>query len=236
MKIAFITGGTGKLGSRIALHLARTGYEVAISYNQSFEKVKQLENAFLNENRSLNYYKCDLSEPSNINALIKEFKKQFSKLDVLINCAGIFSKNEFSTTPFDDYEKIMNINLKSIFFISQKFSEMMTENSVIINFSSVGGIIPWKNRSLYHISKSGIIALTKSLALELAPKTRVVSIAPGYIDTETNDFNNEVMPLSKIPLKKYGNINNILLSVDFLINNDFITGITIPVDGGRFLT
>ncbi|MGB9664575.1 MAG: SDR family NAD(P)-dependent oxidoreductase, partial [Ignavibacteria bacterium] len=182
MKIAFVTGGTGKLGSRIALHLGKQDFEVVISYNKSFNKLQKLKEQFANENLKLSSFKCDFSSLSNIYQLFETFKSQYSKLDVLINCAGIFGKNDFFETKENDFDKFINLNLKSVYFLIQKFSEIMNENSVVINFSSVGGIIAWKDRSLYHISKAGVIALTRSLAVELAPKVRVVSIAPGFIE------------------------------------------------------
>jgi pteridine reductase len=233
MKIAFITGGTGKLGSEIALHLAKQNFEVAISYNQSIEKLNKLIEKFKEQGLKLTYFQCDFSNPSSVDELFNSFKKIYSSLDVLINCAGVFGKNILTETKPEEYDRFMNINLKSIYFLVQKFSEIMNENSVIINFSSVGGMIPWKNRSLYHISKAGVIALTRSLAIELAPKIRVVSIAPGFI--ETDQSNSEKMPISKIPLQRYGSVNHILQTIDFIIHNDYITGINIPVDGGRSL-
>lgn len=231
MKIALVTGGTGKLGSEIALHLAKQNFEVAISYNQSVEKLNKLIEKFNEQGFKLTYFQCDFSNPSSVYELCNSFKQVYSSLDVLINCAGIFGKNLFYETKLEDYDLFMNINLKSTYFLIQKISEIMNENSLIINFSSVGGMIPWRDRSLYHISKSGVIALTRSLAIELAPRIRVVSIAPGFI--ETDESNSEKMPISKIPLKRYGNINHILQTVDFLIQNDYVTGVNIPVDGGR---
>lgn len=233
MKIALVTGGTGKIGSGIALHLLKKQYYVVTTFNKSFEKAEQIKNLANNLSDRLTFIQCDLSRTKNIDKLFEQFTAKYSSLDLLINCAAIFSKNKFQNVTDDEFDFVMNLNLKSIYFLIQKFSDLMNENSVIINFSSVGGLIPWKERSLYHISKAGVIALTKSLALELAPKIRVVSIAPGFIESEIES--SEKMPLSKIPLQRFGKVENILETIDFIINNNFITGVTIPVDGGRFL-
>lgn len=233
MKIALVTGGTGKIGSEIVLHLVKQDYWVVATFKNSFDKVKEIKvNAGDFANR-LEFFQCDLSVISNIDNLFEHFRLKYASLDLLINCAGIFTKNVFDKITEQEFDNVMNINLKSVYFLIQKFSGFMKENSVVINFSSVGGIMPWKERSLYHISKAGVIALTRSLAVELAPKIRVVSIAPGYIDFNLDS--EEKMPLSKIPLQKYGKIKNIIDTIDFIIKNDYITGFTIPIDGGRTL-
>ncbi len=231
MKIALVTGGSGKIGSRIVLHLLSEGYKVITTFNKSIKRIDQIRNNNVINNKNLLCVKCDLTTKEDIEALINEFKNYYSSLDLLINCAGVFHKNEFTKISEAEFDYVMNLNLKSVYFLIQKFSELMNENSVVINFASVGGIIPWPNRSLYYISKAGVIALTRSLALELSPKIRIVSIAPGYIEIENTE--EKKMPISKIPLKKYGKIEHIIKTIDFIINNDYLTGITIPIDGGR---
>jgi 3-oxoacyl-[acyl-carrier protein] reductase len=233
MKRVLITGGTGKIGSEIALHLAEMQFNVSITFHKSKDKAEKLKDDLSRKKLSLTTFYCDLSSVKEIYKLYESFTKKFQILDVLINCAGIFSKDNFPFISEEEFDSYFNLNLKSIYFLIQRFSQIMSENSIIINFSSVGGILPWKSRSLYHVTKSGVISLTRSLALELAPKIRVVSIAPGFIETGKSET--EKMPLSKIPLQHYGKIENILQTIDFLITNDYITGITIPIDGGRSL-
>lgn len=233
MKVALVTGGTGKIGSEIVLHLINEGYKVITTFLKSSNKAQKIKNSINDSGDNLVFIQCDLSDMSNIQVLYEQFISKYKTLDLLINCAGIFPKNEFSKITEKEYDYVMNLNLKSVYFLVQKFSELMKDNSVVINLSSVGGLIPWRDRSLYHISKAGVIALTRSLALELAPKIRVVSIAPGFIEDESGI--GEKMPLSKIPLKKYGKSKNIIQTIDFIIKNDYITGLTIPVDGGRSL-
>lgn len=235
MKIALVTGGSGKIGSEIVLYLLKENYEVVATFKDSKEKVKEIGKKAGRLIERLNFFKSDLSNLKGIDKLLSEFTSKYSQLDLLINSAGIFVKNDFEITTEKEYDYVMNVNLKSNYFLAQKFSEIMTMNSIIINFSSVGGLIPWKGRSLYNLSKSGVIALTRSLALELAPKIRVVSIAPGYIEIESDKNEIEKMPISKIPLQRYGKIDNIIKTIDFIIKNNFITGIVIPVDGGRSL-
>lgn len=231
MKVALVTGGTGKIGSEIVLYLLKENYKVISTYNKSSKRVEQLKKTAGDLVHNLHFIQCDLSKISNLKNLFNRFSSKYSRLDLLINSAGVFPKNEFGKVSEREYDYVMNLHLKTVYFLIQKFSSLMGENSVIINFSSVGGLIPWKNRSLYHISKAGVIALTKSLAIELAPKIRVVSIAPGFIESEFDT--EEKMPISKIPLQRYGKIENIITTLKFILDNDYITGITIPIDGGR---
>lgn len=234
MKNALITGGTGKIGSQIVLHLRNQGYNLAILYNHSSSKVDILKTLFKESTLKAEFFQCDLSKYNEIDRAFNLIRNYFSSLDLLINCAGIFYKKEFYEVEEADWNDIININLKATYFMNQKFSKIMQQNSLIINFASVGGIKFWKGYSLYNISKAAVIALTKSLALELAPKIRVNAIAPGYI-VFNEDQSLRKMPLEKIPLKKYGTIEHVLKTIDFLIENNSITGVTIPLDGGRFL-
>lgn len=231
MKVVLVTGGTGKIGSAIVLYLLKENYKVISTYNKSSKRVEVVKKTAGDLVQNLHFIQCDLSKISNLKNLFNKFSSKYSGLDLLINCAGVFPKSEFNKVSEKEYDYVMNLHLKSVYFLIQKFSKLMSENSVIINFSSVGGLIPWKSRSLYHISKAGVIALTKSLAIELAPKIRVVSIAPGFIESEL--FTKEKMPIDKIPLKRYGTIENILTTIKYILNNDYLTGITISVDGGR---
>lgn len=233
MKRLLIVGGSGKIGSALALHFLNEGNKLILTYNKSFDKIEQIRKNLSYQNTFFSF-QWDLLNLSKINDLYNFVSSTFGQLDVLINCAGIFPKKDFKLVTEQEFDEVIAINLKASYFLIKTFFDLMSENSSIINFSSVGGIIPWKNRSLYYISKSSVIALTKSLALECAPKVRVNSIAPGYIEFD-DDYSVEKMPLSKIPLQRYGKIDHIIQSVEFLINNDYLTGITIPIDGGRSL-
>lgn len=233
MKRLLIVGGSGKIGSALSLHFIRSNYKLIVTYNKSLEKINELKKSVTN---SSNFYtfQWDVLNLERVDVLRSFVESRLGELDVLINCAGIFPKKDFKSITDREFDEVMSIHLKSSYFLIKTFFDLMTTNSTVINFSSIGGIIPWKNRSLYHISKSSVIALTKSLALECAPKVRVNSIAPGYIEFNENEAGDK-MPLSKIPLQRYGKIDHIIQTIEFLINNDYITGVTIPIDGGRLL-
>lgn len=234
MKTALISGGTGKLGNHISKFLAQNGYNLIIIYNASEEKKEKLAEEFQNFNVKFNFIKADLTKHKEIKFVFEIIRKEFGSLNVLINAAAIFNKKSIFEITEQDWNEVIDLNLKASFFLAKYSYELMGQGSVIINFSSVGGFIPWKDRSLYFISKNGINALTKTLALEFAPRVRVNAIAPGYIELENNQTQ-EMMPLDKIPLRKYGKIGNVIQTIDFILKNDILTGVVIPLDGGRVL-
>lgn len=234
MKTALISGGTGKLGNHISKFLAQNGYNLIIIYNASEEKKEKLAEELQNFNVKFNFIKADLTKHKEIKFVFEIIRKEFGSLNVLINAAAIFNKKSIFEITEQDWNEVIDLNLKASFFLAKYSYELMGQGSVIINFSSVGGFIPWKDRSLYFISKNGINALTKTLALEFAPRVRVNAIAPGYIELENNQIQ-EMMPLDKIPLRKYCKIGNVIQTIDFILKNDILTGVVIPLDGGRVL-
>ncbi|MCX8010718.1 MAG: SDR family oxidoreductase [Ignavibacteria bacterium] len=167
--------------------------------------------------------------------LVNSYKSSWKDIDLIINNAGVFPLSRFKEISESDWDKTFSINLKSVFFLCQKFSDIFNDGGNIINISSIGGLEIWKNRLLYNVSKSALITLTKSLARELAPRIRVNSIAPGILQLEEKDQNN-LISVEKIPLQKYGTQSNIIETIKFIINNDYLTGAIIPVDGGKILT
>ena len=177
----------------------------------------------------------------NVNALKRTIDKigtDFGKIDILINNAGIIRKIDFTKITEQIFNNFMDTNLKAALFASQfslKYLKKAKEPS-IVNIASLGGIQNWTNYIPYGISKAGIIKLTYLLAKRLAPKIRVNAVAPGTIIIKGEEAGTpEKTPVKKIPLKKYGNPDDIIEAVKFLINSPYITGQVIPVDGGRLL-
>ncbi len=234
MKNALITGGTGKIGFQIVLHLVRKGFNLAILYNKSVRRAEHLKSLLKDSRSRIKFFQCDLTNYDEIQKTFKSVRKFLRTINLIVNCAGIFEKKNFYKVSENDWNRLINVNFKAPYFINQKFSKILEENSLIINFASVGGLKYWKDYSLYNISKAGVISLTQSLAIELAPKVRVNAIAPGYIEMESH-FEKLKMPIEKIPLKKYCTIEDLLRVIDFLVENKSITGVVIPIDGGRLL-
>ena len=239
-KFAIVTGGASGLGKAISEFLLKNNLKVAILDINA----KALNN--IKNNKNLLKIKCDLTKENEISKAIKLIKNKFKEIDVLINNAGIlFSEPLINITSknkkhsLDSWRKIIDINLSAPFVISSYVVEQMVINrtkGLIINISSIcakGNA----GQSAYSAAKAGIDSLTSVWAKELGSfGIRCVSIAPGYINTiSTNTAIKKALITSlkkEIPLRKLGNAENVVHTVKFVIENDYINGKIIPVDGG----
>ncbi len=239
-KFAIVTGGASGLGKAISEFLLKNNLKVAI-LDINAKALNSIKN-----NKNLLKIKCDLTKESEISKAIKLIKDKFKEIDVLINNAGIlFSEPLINITSknkkhsLDSWRKIIDINLSAPFVISSYVVEQMVINrtkGLIINISSIcakGNA----GQSAYSAAKAGIDSLTSVWAKELGSfGIRCVSIAPGYINTtSTNTAIKKALIKSlkkEIPLRKLGNAENVVHAVKFVIENDYINGKIIPVDGG----
>ena len=237
-KTALITGSSRGIGRAIAILFARNNYNVVINYNKSEDKAKELYDMLTQEGLSVRMFKADVSKIEEANALVNYTIGQFENIDVLINNAGISENKLFTDVSDQDWTRMININLYSVFCVTQEVLPNMIHNKkgCIINMSSIWGQIGASCESHYSVSKAGIDAMTKSLAKELGPSNiRVNSIAPGIIDTEMNKhLSLEELEYIKeeIPLQRIGKVNDIEKCVEWLIEDDYITGQIISINGG----
>ena len=241
-KVALVTGGARRLGKDIALALAEKGFDIFISYNDSSKSVLEATlSKFKETGVNVNAVKCDLTQVQEIQKLFRAVKVKYKKLDLLVNNAAIFSRTEFSDTSERIFDKFIDTNLKSVFFCCQEAANIMMKSDVthshIINISSLGGFENWTGYIPYSVSKAGVIKLTKQLGKKLAPKILVNSIAPGtiIIDNDENENVNHEEVL-KYPMKRFAKSNDIISLLLYLaLENNYITGQTIVVDGGKNL-
>jgi len=241
-KVALVTGGARRLGKDIALSLAKSGFDIIISYNESNKStVEETLSDLRHTGVYVNAVKCDLTKIQEIQKLFRAVRIKYKKLDLLVNNAAIFSRTDFPETSEKVFDKFIDTNLKSVFFCCQEAASIMLKSDVslsrIVNISSLGGIENWTGYIPYSISKTGVIKLTKQLAKKLAPKILVNSIAPGTIIID-NDVNENVNPeeVLKYPMQRFANSKDITSLISFLaVENTYITGQTIIVDGGKSL-
>lgn len=238
MKNIIVTGASRGIGRCIAENLAREGHNVLLNYNKSEKSAKEVKANLTKEGINIEIFKADVSKKAEVKKLIKYAIDKFGKVDVLINNAGIAKVQMFQDIKEEDWNEVIDTNLKSAFYCIQEVLPHMVHEKEgnIINISSVWGMVGASCETLYAISKAGIDAMTKSLAKELGPSNiRVNSIAPGIINTEMNSKINELIKeeiKKDIPLGRIGEPTDIYRAVKWLIEDEFTTGQVISPNGG----
>lgn len=235
-KVAIITGSGQGIGLGIATALAKEGCNIVISdINQATSEQAAQEMEKLGV-KSL-AVKCDVSKKDEADNLIAKTMEKFGRLDILVNNAGIFPFVSFMEMKESDWDKVLNVNLKSIFLCSQAAVKVMKEGSKIVNISSIASFIGFEGLTHYCASKGGVNGMVRALALELAPKKiNVNAVAPGAIDTPgaASALEIQKQTITLIPWKRMGKPEDIANAVVFLASEkaDYITGQIIVVDGG----
>lgn len=241
-KNVFITGGSRGIGKAIAKKFAQNGYDVIVNYVSENTNLEELEKEFKNgqeEIRTL-FVKGDVTDVASCTEMVEQITKEFGKLDVVINNAGITKDGLLMRMKEEDFDKVLDINLKGTFHICKQVVPIMMKqkHGKIVNISSVVGIAGNAGQSNYAASKAGIIGFTKSLAKELASRNILANcVAPGFIRTDMTDVLADSVKeniLSGIPLKRMGTAEEVANLVYFLASdeNSYITGQVIPIDGG----
>lgn len=232
--VILITGASRGIGKEIAIKLANNGNRVIANYNKSEEQANILKQ----ENNNIEIYKADVSRREEVHKMVTDVIQKYGKIDVLINNAGISEEKMFIDVTDADWNRMINVNLYSVFCVTQEVLSSMVaqKNGCIINISSIWGLVGASCESIYSVSKAGIDAITKSLAKELGPSgIRVNSIAPGIIDTDMNkNLNQQEMDQIKenIPLEKIGKAIDIAKCVEWLVDDKYTTGQIISINGG----
>lgn len=239
-KVALVTGASRGIGREIALTLAKEGADVIINYNGSKERAEEVKNTIESAGGSASVYQCNVSDFEACEAMMKDLVKEFGHIDILVNNAGITKDNLIMKMKEEDFDAVLNINLKGTFNTIRHLSRQMLKqrSGKIINISSVSGILGNAGQANYAASKAGVIGLTKTMARELASRGITVNaVAPGFVDTEmTEVLSEEVKEAAcrQIPLGRFGKPSDIANMVAFLASEkaDYITGQVFSVDGG----
>ena len=239
-KTAIVTGATRGIGKGVALKLAEHGADVAFTYVSSSEKALALENELKAFGVKAKGYKSDASLMKDAEELIKNVLENFESIDVLVNNAGITKDNLLMRMSKEDFDRVLEVNLKSIFNMTKAVQRTMLKqrSGSIVNMTSVVGVKGNAGQSNYAASKAGVIGFTKSIALELGSRNiRCNAIAPGFIETEmTENLGEEVIKnwRDSIPLKRGGTPEDVANTTLFLVSDlsAYITGQTLHVCGG----
>tara|TARA_A100001015_G_scaffold235775_1_gene267676 strand:- start:2817 stop:3563 length:747 start_codon:yes stop_codon:yes gene_type:complete len=239
-KTAIITGATRGIGRGIAEVFAKQGANVLFTYSSSSDLAKEIENDLSKENVIVRGYKSDASSFEDCNKLVDQITEEFDTVEILINNAGITRDNLLMRMQEEDFDKVIKVNLKSVFNMTKAIQRTMLKQRFgsIINMSSVVGVKGNAGQANYAASKAGIIGFSKSIALELGSRSiRCNVIAPGFIETEMTEVLDEKVVQewrNSIPLKRGGTPLDIANTCVWLGSDmsSYVTGQTIHVNGG----
>lgn len=239
-KIALVTGASRGIGKEIAIALAKEGAFVAVNYNGSKEKAEEVIQEIASFGGKAKAYQCNISDFEEASNFIADIIKEHERIDILVNNAGITKDNLLMKMKEEEFDQVIDINLKGTFNCMKHISRQMLKqkSGKIINISSVSGILGNVGQANYCASKAGVIGLTKSAARELASRGITVNaVAPGFIETDMTQVLSAAVreqATNQIPLGRFGKVEEIANMVCFLASDkaNYITGQVISVDGG----
>ncbi len=242
-KVALVTGSSRGIGRAIALGFAKEGADVIVNYLKNKKAAQEVVSKIKEMSRKSMAFQVDLGKLPDIERLVDRSWAEFGRIDILVNNAGVSYIEPFDKITEETWDRTLEVNLKGVFFCSQRVARLMIKNKIkgkIINVSSTNGEIAEANTAHYNASKGGVNMLTQSLAIELAPYgINVNGLAPGVIKTEI-DVDFFVDPSFKeyyrknIPLERFGEVEECVGAAIFLATNEssYVTGHTIIIDGG----
>ena len=242
-KVALVTGAGKGIGCEVAKTLASYGAIVVLNYAHSKEAAEQAANEIIANGGKATTYGCDVADFDAVGEMIKTITKEHGSLDILVNNAGITKDNLTMAMSEEDFDAVIQTNLKGTFHCMRHVTRPMLrqKGGRIINISSIVGLTGNAGQINYSASKAGVIGMTKSLAKELGAKgVTVNAVAPGFIDTDMTKVLKEDVKdamMTQIPLKRFGTTKDIAETVAFLASDkaSYITGQVISVDGGMHM-
>jgi pteridine reductase len=237
--VALVTGGAVRLGRAIALGLAEAGADVVITYNRSDGPAQETADLIRALGREAAVFQADFGRSQDMAGLVNEIVSDLGQLDVLVNNAAIFEPGEWDDTDEANWDRHFAINLKAPFFLTQSFAEVAKSGGYrghVINIADWRGVRPGTDHVAYTLTKVGLIGMTKSMALALAPEIQVNAIAPGLILPPPGASDAFLArKAGEIPLAHHGSPAEIVSAVRYLLASDFVTGELIYVTGGEHL-
>lgn len=235
-KVAVITGGSRGIGEAIAYRLASRGAEIAILYAGNTEAAEQVCQKCTKEyGVRAKSYQCNVADFEETKATVAELRTEFGVIDILVNNAGITRDGLAARMKKEDFDAVIDVNLKGAFNMIRHCTGLLLKSSegVILNISSVSGLMGNAGQCNYAASKAGLIGLTKSIAKELAPRRiRCNAIAPGFVRTDMTKEQTDNPLLNQIPLGRMGEPEEVAAAAEYLIEAGYVTGEVLRVDGG----
>jgi NAD(P)-dependent dehydrogenase (short-subunit alcohol dehydrogenase family) len=237
-KVALVTGAGRRLGRAMAHALAHRGMTIAIHYHGSVEGAMTLRDEIVATGGQALCFQADLTDPHAARALPQQVVERLGSLDVLVNSAAIMERLSIEDTTPEQWDAIVDLNLRSVFFCSQgAMPALRAARGKVINLADLAGLEPWPGFAAHSVSKAGVVMLTKVLALSLAPDVTVNAIAPGAVLVPEDYPEEERERLARsTPLRRLGDPSDVISALLYLLEGgDFVTGQILLVDGGRFV-
>jgi NAD(P)-dependent dehydrogenase (short-subunit alcohol dehydrogenase family) len=240
-KVALITGGT-RMGETIARALGQRGCRLVLTWRSSRGSIEKTLAALGSEGISASAFRCDVTDPRSIEKLVADVRRDFKRLDVLVNMASNYEETPLdSKHPMKDWDDHVNVDARSSYLLGVAVAPLMKQGKsgriiFLSDWLPASGRPRYTGHAGYYIAKAAVKAVTEDLALELAPDIQVNAIAPGPTLPPPTMSSKEIKEVEKAtPLGRWGGAEEIAKTVLFLIESDFVTGETIRVDGGRHL-
>jgi pteridine reductase len=237
-KVALVTGAGRRLGRAMALALAERGMTLAIHHHSSSEGARELEKQIVAGGGRAARFPADLADAEAAGRLPQQVVTALGQLDVLINSAAIMRKLGLEETTPRDWDEILSLNLRSVFFCTQGAAPALRRSrGKVVNLADLAGLEPWPGFAAHSVSKAGVVMLTKVLARSLAPDVTVNAIAPGAVLVPEDYSEDERQRLARAaPLRRLGSPSDVISALLYLLEGgDFVTGEVLTVDGGRLL-
>ncbi len=237
-QVAVVTGGARRLGACMALTLARAGCKLVVHYRHSRDAALATVSEAQAAGVEAIAVAGDLTQAGTANTLLDATVQHFGRADILVANAGAFRRTPIDTLSTADWEEMLDGNLRATFLCAQRFGLHMRHagRGAIVTLADVAGLRPWADYLPYSVAKAGVIALTHGLAKALAPQVRVNAVAPGPV-LVPDDFDQAAQEreVARTLLRRPGDPEHVASAVLELLRNDYITGVVLPVDGGRLL-
>lgn len=233
-KRALVTGAGVRLGRAIALRLAQSGYDILVHFHSSVGPAEVTAAMVRELGRNANLVSADLSTPEGVNHLVEQVSALDSGLDALVNNAAIFYPTPTAADWVNCWDEFHDINLKSPFLLTVGLLPLLKEKrGCVVNIVDIWSRYPLKRFLPYSVAKSGLEALTRCLALELAPEIRVNGVSPGAALPASGSEGNVDKMLTQVPLGRLGGADSIAEAVEYFCRAEYVTGQILPIDGGR---
>lgn len=231
--LALVTGAAQRIGQAVALRLAQRGYAIGLHYHRSEALARKTADEIQGMGVPVLLLRGDLRRAADIHKIFAAVDETDFSLRVLVNSAAVMEAGDLRTLSAETWDDTLDLNLRAPWLCAQEAARRMTDGGVMINFTDSGAHKTWSGFPAYAVSKAGLEALTRLLARTLAPGIRVNAVAPGLI-LKAADVPEEAWQalVKRVPMQRQGDVTQLTQAVEFILDNDYLTGQTIVIDGG----